>query len=79
MSRRARSARHLSSILTEESGTWTVVRYFRQGHRYGVCWTGGPSAAEMYQLAARHTDEIPQLNVNDVAWLRTEPSAPADQ
>lgn len=72
MSRRARSARHLSTVLTAESGAWVVVRYFRKQRQYGVTWTGGPSAHRMHQLAAAHADEIPELLVDDLAWLRTE-------
>ncbi|MBP2329160.1 hypothetical protein JOF56_009545 [Kibdelosporangium banguiense] len=72
--RRTRDARRLSSILTTESGVWTIVRYFRPADRYDVQWTGGPTEAQMRELAARHADGVPELDVNDLAWLRTEPS-----
>lgn len=74
MSVRARHARHLASILTNKSGVWVIVRYFPQARRYGVQWTGGPSAAQMQHWAFRHADEVPRLDIAGLAWLRTEPS-----
>lgn len=73
-SRRARSARHLSTVLTNESGVWVRVTYLMQRQVYGVLWTGGPDAAAMYNLAAAHVKEIPQLDLDALVWLRTEPT-----
>lgn len=61
MIRRARSARHLASILKTESGArWVELRYHQEHRCYGVHWEGGPTAERMYELAAAHADEIPR-------------------
>ncbi|MBP2321396.1 hypothetical protein JOF56_001781 [Kibdelosporangium banguiense] len=74
MSARARHARRLSSILCRESGVFVRVQYFQQVRRYGVHWTGGPHATEMYAWAIQHADEIHALDVHSLDWLRTEPA-----
>lgn len=74
MSHRARSARHLSTVLTNESHVYVVVRYYRQLRGYAVCWKGGPTKAEMYRLVAKHADKIPEIPVAELVWLRTEPT-----
>ncbi|MBP2323231.1 hypothetical protein JOF56_003616 [Kibdelosporangium banguiense] len=76
MSVRARHARRLASILTAASRVDVIVRYYRQDGRYGVQWTGGPSGEQMRQLAVERADDVPELDVNDLAWLRTEPTQP---
>ena len=77
MSVRARHARKLASLLKRDTQVSSVmVRYYRQRPGYAVQWTGGPSATEMQELAAKHAEEIPTLDVTDLAWLRTEPTNP---
>lgn len=73
MSRRARSARHLSTILTNAAKVFVRVTYMTSVRAYGVYWTGGPDAAELYTLAIAHANELPELDVHNLRWLRTEP------
>ncbi|MBP2331211.1 hypothetical protein JOF56_011596 [Kibdelosporangium banguiense] len=71
MSARARCARRLSSLLsTDTSGHYIRVQYDRPTGRYCVHWTGGPTTARMRELAARHADEVPLLDLDDLDWDR---------
>jgi hypothetical protein len=70
MSKRARSARRLASLLSAKSGTDVTVHYDRRVHRYRVVWTDGPNAAQMYGLAASAADSVPELDVFDLLWHR---------
>jgi hypothetical protein len=74
VSSRARSARRLASILTRTAGVHTRVQYDRIGARYAVHWEGGPSTTEMQKLADEHDDDVPELDLKRLVWLRTEPS-----
>lgn len=74
MSERARAARRLSSILTNNSGVHVIVRYVRQRDTYAVTWTGGPTAADLCEVAVANSAEVPSLDVNALVWLRTEPT-----
>jgi hypothetical protein len=75
VSHRARSARHLASVLkAESSATWVEVRYHQEHRCYAVHWEGGPTADEMCRLVAAHADEIPDIPVASLVWLRTEPT-----
>lgn len=75
MSHRARSARRLASVLKAKSrAKWVEVRYHPEHRCYGVHWEGGPTVAEMCRLVAAHDDEIPDIPVASLVWLRTEPT-----
>jgi hypothetical protein len=75
VSERARAARRLSSILTNNSGVYVILRYVRQRDTYAVTWTGGPTAAELYEVAAANAAQVPTLNIDALVWLRTEPAS----
>jgi hypothetical protein len=70
MSKRARSARRLASLLTSKAGTYVRVYYDRQIRRYRVVWTNGPDAAQMFTLAIQSTHEVPELDVATLLWDR---------
>lgn len=70
MSKRARSARRLASLLTSHSGTFVRIYYDRQIRRYRVVWTNGPDAAQMFTLAVQARDEVPELDISTLLWDR---------
>ncbi|MET0233332.1 MAG: hypothetical protein ABW224_01705 [Kibdelosporangium sp.] len=70
MSKRARSARRLASMLTSKSGTYVRVYYDRQIRRYRVVWTNGPDAAQMFTFAVQAAGEVPELDVATLLWDR---------
>lgn len=70
MSKRARSARRLASLLTSKSGTYVRVYYDRQIRRYRVVWTNGPDAAQMFTFAVQAAGEVPELDVATLLWDR---------
>jgi hypothetical protein len=70
MSKRARSARRLASLLTSNSGTFVRIYYDRQIRRYRVVWTNGPDAAQMFTHAMQARDEVPELDVTTLLWDR---------
>jgi hypothetical protein len=70
MSKRARSARRLASLLTSKSGTFVRIYYDRQIRRYRVVWTNGPDAAQMFTLAIQASGEVPELDVSTLLWDR---------
>lgn len=72
MSKRARSARRLASLLTTKSGTDVGVHYNREVRRYRVVWTDGPDAAYMYGLAVSVADAVPELEVAELLWHRDD-------
>jgi hypothetical protein len=74
VSERARAARRLSSILTRSSGVYVILRYVRQRDTYAVTWTGGPTAADLCEVAAANAAQVPTLDVKALVWLRTEPA-----
>jgi hypothetical protein len=70
MSKRARSARRLASLLTSKSGTFVRIYYDRQIRRYRVVWTNGPDAAQMFTFAVQSADEVPELDIPNLLWDR---------
>lgn len=70
MSRRARSARRLASLLASEFGTHVRVYYDRQTRRYRVVWTDGPEAAHMFTYAVHSQGQIPELDISTLLWDR---------
>ncbi|HEV2782331.1 MAG TPA: hypothetical protein VGX25_23310 [Actinophytocola sp.] len=70
MSKHARSARRLASLLTGVSGTVVRIYYDRGLHRHRVVWTNGPDVAQMYTLAMRHAGAIPGLDLTTLLWDR---------
>jgi len=70
MSKRARSARRLASLLTSKSGTFVRIYYDRQIRRYRVGWTNGPDAAQMFTFAVTAAREVPELDVSTLLWDR---------
>ena len=70
MSKRARSARRLASLLTSKSGTYVRVYYDRQIRRYRVVWTNGPDAAQMFTYAVQAAGDVPELDVATLLWDR---------
>jgi len=61
----------LASLLTQKTGADVIVHYDREIHRYRVLWSNGPDAAQMYGLAVRVADFVPELDVFDLLWHRT--------
>jgi hypothetical protein len=76
MSVRARQARRLASILIRASGVHARVQYDRIEGRYSVRWQDGPTAETMWQVATQNAAQVPLLDIEDLAWLRTESSRP---
>jgi hypothetical protein len=70
MSKRARSARRLASLLTSKSGTYVRVYYDRQIRRYRVVWTNGPDAAQMFTFAVQASTEVRELDISTLLWDR---------
>jgi hypothetical protein len=70
MSKRARSARRLASLLTSNSGTYVRIYYDRQIRRYRVVWTNGPDAAQMFTYAVQSAREVPELDISTLLWDR---------
>ncbi|HEV2782789.1 MAG TPA: hypothetical protein VGX25_25645 [Actinophytocola sp.] len=70
MSKRARNARQLASLLTGKSGTLVRVYYDHAIHRHRVIWTRGPDVAQMYNLAMRHAHAVPGLDLTRMLWDR---------
>lgn len=60
----------LASLLTSMSGTAVNTYYDRGIARYRVIWTGGPDVAQMYTLAMRHADDVPELDITALQWDR---------
>jgi hypothetical protein len=80
VSRRARSARRLASILTTRAGVYVRVAYDRKVRRYDVKWTGGPDATVLYAAAVENADQVPELDVHMLVWRRADPaSSPASR
>lgn len=77
MTRRARSARQLASLLTDVSGSVVRVIYDRDIHRHRVVWTNGPDVAQMYTLAMRHAESIRGLDHTMLVWDRDTTAVPA--
>jgi hypothetical protein len=71
MGKRARNARQLASMLTGTSGTSVTVYYDHAVHRHHVIWTSGPDVTQMYNLAMRHADAVPGLDLTRMIWKRT--------
>jgi hypothetical protein len=76
MSVRARQARRLASILIRASGVHARVQYDRIEGRYSVRWHDGPTAETLRQVATQNAAQVPLLDIEDLAWLRTESSRP---
>ncbi|MBP2323333.1 hypothetical protein JOF56_003718 [Kibdelosporangium banguiense] len=70
MSKRARGARRLASLLTAASHTYVRVYYDRQIRRYRVVWTNGPDASQMFTLAVQASEEVPDLDISTLLWDR---------
>ncbi|GAA2779734.1 hypothetical protein [Crossiella cryophila] len=71
MSLRARHARRLASLLTARTGAYVLVRYDRSAARYQVQWSGGPDREAMRELAAEYTEEVAELELAELIWLRS--------
>jgi hypothetical protein len=72
MSKRARSARRLASLLAVSSQTFVRVYYDRQVRRYRVVWDRGPEVAEMhgYAVKAQKDGEVLELDISKLLWDR---------
>ncbi|WHT15622.1 hypothetical protein N8J89_20975 [Crossiella sp. CA-258035] len=71
MSLRARHARRLASLLTARTGAYVLVRYDRTAGRYQVQWSGGPDRESMRELATEYAEEVAELDVAELVWLRS--------
>lgn len=71
MSLRARHARRLASLLTARTGAYVLVRYDRSIQRYQVQWSGGPDREAMRELATEFSDEVGELDLDTMIWLRS--------
>ncbi|TCO43757.1 hypothetical protein [Actinocrispum wychmicini] len=70
MSKRARGARRLASLLTTESGTYVRIYYDRQIRRYRVVWAKGPEVAQMFTYARDFRSEVPDVDISTLLWDR---------
>lgn len=70
MTLRARGARQLASLLTRSSGTYVRIYYDREIRRYRVVWTNGPDVGQMYTLAVRCAQDVPNLDPSTLLWDR---------
>ncbi|TCO47337.1 hypothetical protein [Actinocrispum wychmicini] len=70
MSKRARNARRLASMLGNKFSIFVRIYYDRQIRRYRVVWTNGPEAEELFLYAVESRDEVPELDVATLLWDR---------
>jgi hypothetical protein len=76
VSRRARHARRLASLLSTASrGVHVQVQYDRATGRYCVIWTGGPEVAAMQRHTRANANEVPLLDLDALDWRRHDPAS----
>ena len=73
MSRRARAARRLASILGNHFNLAVRVWFDRDTRRYRCTWTGGPDVDAMYKQAVIHAEQVPELDVAQIVYDRQAP------
>ncbi|MGO1050378.1 hypothetical protein [Crossiella sp. CA198] len=72
MSRRARSARRLATLLTQKSGTFVRISYDRDTRQYRVVWAKGPDVRQLRATATACADRVPDLDVYALRWERDQ-------
>jgi hypothetical protein len=57
-------------LLTADSGAWVILRYVRTIRKYSVNWEDGPTVQQMQIFAARHVEEVSELDIGTLVWRR---------